>query len=108
MFKQDAEDIAQYETFPSYTTACAHPTDHAVTAHIERYDAAMQRAVAEHAAGPDPIVPDPNATPTPGMDWLARMKAEDERLQKSVAAANAALNNAYMNTSTTTSVGEVN
>jgi len=63
------------------------PTDdHSVRSAIEATDAAVLRAIAAEAAGPNPIVSaPPNAVvSTPGMDWLERMRAEDAALQSAV------------------------
>jgi hypothetical protein len=68
--------------------AKAPADDHAVRAAVEATDAAVLRAIAAEAAGPNPILspPPPNAVlSTPGMDWLERMRAEDAALQRAVA-----------------------
>lgn len=59
--------------------------DKAVQGAIEQTDVCLQGAVAAMAAGPDPVLPaDPSLIATPGMDWLERMKREDERLRAAV------------------------
>lgn len=87
LFQQDAAEIATYETFVTYN-AKAPVDDHAIRAAVATTDAAVLRAVAAVAAGPNPILsPPPSAAnvATPGMDWLERMRAEDAALQNSVA-----------------------
>lgn len=84
IFRQDADAIAEYETFISYTAPTVSSDDHAIRAAIAATDTLVQQSAAEHAAGPNPIVADPNAFATPGMDWLERMRAEDARIQRAM------------------------
>lgn len=70
-------------------TADSH--DHAIRAAIASTDTRVQQAVAEYAAGPNPIVADPNAFATPGMDWLERMREEDARIQRAMMENDAAM-----------------
>lgn len=57
--------------------------DDKVQAAIKSTDDLLQRAVASTSAGPNPILSNHNAIPTPGMDWLKRMNAADASLLRS-------------------------
>lgn len=61
-----------------------HSDDDKVQAAIESTDALLQRAVAVTSAGPNPILPNHDPNPTPGMDWLERMNAADASLVQSL------------------------
>lgn len=59
--------------------------DHQLCTAVETHDVQVQSAVASSSSGPNPIAPqDPSLLPTPGMDWLERMKAADEALQRRI------------------------
>jgi hypothetical protein len=76
----------------TFLQAKPHRDDRILREAVENADAALQARVAACAAGPDPVLPRvPELLPTPGMDWLERMKAADEALQRSMNRADAAL-----------------
>ncbi|KAH7622684.1 hypothetical protein Ndes2526B_g03518 [Nannochloris sp. 'desiccata'] len=85
LFQQDAADIGSHETFITYN-AKASTNDNAIRVTVEKTDAAVLRAIAAEAAGPNPILSPPRdaVVSTPGMDWLERMRAEDAALQRAV------------------------
>lgn len=58
---------------------------------IDATDAALRRAIAAAAAGPDPVIPGAVAAPTPGVDWLERMRAQDEALRRAIEGTDASL-----------------
>ena len=88
--------LTMYRHFYSMDLSQARrdPRDAALCTVVEAHDLPLQSAVAAQAAGPNPIAPrDAALLPTPGMDWLERMKATDEALQKSIGKHDAVLSN---------------
>jgi dihydrodipicolinate synthase/N-acetylneuraminate lyase len=73
----------------------APPGDEAVRAAVDASDVRSQQVIAEQAAGLDPIMPDPSLLPTPGMDWLSRMRSEDDALRAAIAQSDVPLKPTY-------------
>jgi hypothetical protein len=84
MFQTDAAMEKVHDTFQTYNAhGGQHKVDASIKSAIDTNDNNVIRNIQKYAGGPS-LLPKEYECPTPGTDWLARMKEEDERMKRAI------------------------